>query len=81
MSLHTDLKPVLKFKSENLYGETRKQEKLRLLKARIKARLEGKSRNVSFGAGTTKEQREKRRKILKAAGLSTKTPKYFDVYQ
>lgn len=72
---------ITKFKSRNLFGETRKQEKSRLLEARINALMRGKSRNVSFGAGTTPEQRMQRRISLKAAGLSTKMPKYLDMYQ
>lgn len=65
----------------NLFGETRKQEKRRLLQARINAMLTGKSRNVSYGAGTTPQQRIERRKQLRASGLSTKMPKYYDIYQ
>lgn len=72
---------VTKFISRNLYGETRQQERSRLLKERIVAAREGKSRNISFGAGTTLEQRSSRRRALRSSNLSTKTPKYYDMYE
>ena len=72
---------VTRFVSRNLYGETRKQEKSRLLKARINAVLQGKARNVSFGSGTTKEQKNMRINTLRKHNLSTKTPKYLDIYE
>lgn len=71
---------ITKFSSANLYGESRKQEKSRLLSQRIKSVLQGKTRNISFGAGTTKYQKSRRAMILRKANLSTKTPRYLDVY-
>jgi len=72
---------ITKFKSRNLFGETREQEKRRLLRERIKAVQQGKSHNISFGDGTTMSQKRMRTKILKMAGLPTKMPKYFDMYE
>ena len=64
---------IRKFKSQNLLGESREEEKSRMLKERIKLHLEGKSfeaREVRRGGtnyllGTTEFQRERRRKLLK----------------
>jgi hypothetical protein len=72
---------ITKFKSRNLFGETRKQEKRRLLREIMKSVLRGKSRNISFGLGTTKAQKRRRLMILKKAGLPIKMPKYFDMYE
>lgn len=71
---------IKKFVSINLYGETRKEAKNRLLKARVSAAISGKSRNVSYGAGTTQEQKRKRYNTLRKSGLPTKTPKYLEMY-
>lgn len=71
---------ITKFKSENLFGETRQQERQRLQDARIKAILAGKSNNVSYSAGTTRAQRANRTKILKDAGLPVTRKKYSDVF-
>jgi hypothetical protein len=69
---------VTKLKLKNLLGETPKQEESRLRKEKIKLILKGKPpitvREVRRGgkgylAGTTKEQRRHRKKILTKAGL------------
>ena len=54
-----------KIKSRNLYGETPKEEKKRLIDERVKAILKGKDiRKIRADIGTTKAQRERRKKIL-----------------
>ena len=72
---------ITKFKSRNLYGETREQEKKRLLNARVQAILQGKSRNVSYDSGTSQSQKRARRNILIKSNLPTKNPKYLDLYE
>ena len=74
------MKRITKIVSQNLYGETRKQAKSRLLNQRIKAALSGKSRDVSYGAGTTPYQKQRRYNILRKAGLPLKTPKYSQIF-
>lgn len=69
---------VLKFKSQNLLGESRKEEDSRLGREKRKAILSGKTpayvREYKRGgalylSGTTKFQRAKRKKILTDANL------------
>ena len=72
---------VLKFKSKNLFGETRKQEEKRLLDQRVKAIQKGKTANVRMDAGTTQTQKEARRKILNKSNLSTKVKKFNQVFR
>lgn len=74
-------KRVTKTRVKNLYGESRKQEKKRLDKEQIKAILKGKDTNIRMDKGTTKSQRDARRKILKKRGLSTKVKRYKDFYK
>lgn len=67
------VKKITKFKSRNLFGETAKQEKDRLINERVKRILKGKDiRNLKADVGTTKAQRENRSKILK--GKKQKIP-------
>ena len=67
---------VIKFKSKNLLGETRKEEKTRLNKQIIKAILKGKSSKQILGKpsiiGATKSQLARRKKLLK--GIKIKKP-------
>jgi hypothetical protein len=72
-------KRILKFKSRNLFGENRKEEKRRLIDQKVKAILRGESiekiNQISSAQGTTKEQRMKRDRILKRSNLEgQKTP-------
>ena len=71
---------VMKFKSRNLFGETRKQERKRLLDAQVKAILKGKTTNVRMDVGTTQSQKESRRKMLRKSNLSTKVKKFNQVF-
>lgn len=58
---------VTKFKSRNLFGETRAEEKRRLIRQMSKAIVSGKTptqvNRMSSCAGTTKTQRVRRRKL------------------
>lgn len=69
---------VTKYKSQNLLGETPKEEDKRLLKGRIKAILAGKDRayvkemkrgGTAYLVGTTAYQRKRRNLILEEVGL------------
>jgi hypothetical protein len=67
-------KPVTKTVRINLLGETPKEEKSRLLKSKISLILQGKNAKIvnkelqrggkGYLMGTTKKQREQRRKLL-----------------
>lgn len=70
--------PVTKVKSQNLLGESMKEEESRLNKEKIKAILKGKDKLIvreikrggkGYLAGTTKYQRKVREKIRKNAGI------------
>lgn len=63
---------ITKTKSKNLFGETPKQERRRLLKQNIlalrkefKKKKPGRVKKVLRSAGTTKAQRALRKKLLK----------------
>ena len=70
---------ITTFKSKNLLGETKSEERRRLMRVVIKAiRREGIGSKVldrSSLQGATKIQLDKRRKILKDAGLSGQKPR------
>lgn len=67
------------FKSKNLLGETRKEEKKRLnrefSKAISKEGIDSKVLDRSSLIGATKSQLSNRKKILKDAGLSGQKPR------
>jgi len=69
---------VTKFKSQNLLGETRKQEEKRLLDQKVKSILKGKDKGFvkeikrggkNYLMGTTSYQRKLRNKLRKEVGL------------
>ena len=72
------VRKILTFKSKNLLGENRTQEKKRLTREVIKAiRKEGINSKVldrSSLVGATKNQLRNRREILKKAGHSKQKP-------
>lgn len=75
------VKKIIKLRRRNLFGETPIEERKRLLKERIKAIQKGKTTNIRLDAGTTKFQKEERRKILIRDGLSTKIKRYNQVFK
>ena len=70
---------ITMFKSKNLLGETRREEKKRLdrevTKLIRKKGIDANVLNQSSLIGATKPQLAKRRKILKDAGLSGQKPR------
>jgi len=74
------MRRVTKFRSQNLLGETRKQEDKRLLNERVKAIIQGKDqaiiREIKRGGsgyleGTTDYQKKVRQKLRSEAGLNS----------
>ena len=70
---------ITTFKSKNLLGETKKEEKMRISKVISKAIISGRSRaqirKISTLSGATSSQLKKRKNILKDAGLSKQKAK------
>lgn len=70
---------ITNFKSKNLLGETRRDEKKRLTRVVIKAiRKDGFGSNIlerSSLTGASRTQLANRRKILKDSGLSKQKPR------
>ena len=67
---------VTTFRSRNLFGETRREEKNRQTSFAVQGILSGKSRvqvrRERFFGGTTEEQKRARRGILSKAGISAR---------
>ena len=70
---------ITTFKSKNLLGENKKEEKMRISKVISKAIISGRSRiqirKISTLSGATSAQLKKRKNILKDVGLSKQKAK------
>ncbi len=70
---------ITTFKSKNLLGEDKKEERRRISKVISKAIVSGRSqaqvRNISTLSGATSSQLKKRKKILRDVGLSRQKAK------